>query len=283
LDTPHIEPTQVSQPRPGRSWGWLNEAFILKAVFRLLLAGTVVVVGLDFAEIYERSNAPLPGDSTQRAPVVMEPPRSRDHVRTYLPHAMPKRQSSDGPRMPGYAKPPADAAVGEKMRFVRGPKGAASAVGRIEPGTATELAQFVEQQGGEVKTLYLHSPGGFVDDALKMSLLLRDKGIDTTVPNDAYCASSCPLLFAGGKERKSGPRAWIGVHQIFAAPNSDGDVNDGMANGQAITARVQDHLVAMGVDSRAWIPAMKTPSDQIYIFTPQELTDYKLATQVSDQ
>jgi ATP-dependent protease ClpP protease subunit len=278
VESGHILETGATPTRTRWPWTWLNETFVLKSVFRLLLVGAVVIAALDFSELYERNGISEPGDSTQRAPVVMEPPQKRDHVRTYLPRAMPKRSSSAGPRMPGYGKPPADTAVGEKMRFVRGPKGEASAVGRIEPGTADELAQFLEQQGGEIKTLYLHSPGGFVGDALKMSQLLRDKGIDTTVPNDAYCASSCPIVFAGGKQRSAGSRAWIGVHQIFAGADADGDINDGMANAQAISAQVQDHLVAMGVDPSAWIAAMKTPSDQIYIYTPEELTQYKLAT-----
>jgi ATP-dependent protease ClpP protease subunit len=270
----------VPNPRWRWSWDWLDEALILKSVFRLLLAGALIVVALDFKEIYERSNAALPGDETQREPVVMEPPRRSDQVRTYLPRAMPVRRKSDGPNMPGLAKPPADKSVGERMHFVRGPKGRASAIGRIEPGTATELAQFVEEQAGEIKTLYLHSPGGFVDDALQMSRLLREKDIVTTVPNDGYCASSCPIVFAGGKERVSGPRAWIGVHQIYAAENSPGNLHDGMSHGQVVSAQVQDHLLELGVDPRAWIKAMQTPAEQIYIFTPDELTEYKLATRI---
>jgi ATP-dependent protease ClpP protease subunit len=278
VDTLRTDPMSARAPRAGWMPTWLSEALILKSVFWSLLAGAVAVAALDFSELYQRADADLPGDHTQRNPVVMEPPRRHDHVRTYLPRAMPKRPKGGGPQMPGYGKPPADTAVGERMQFVRGPKGAASAVGRIEPGTADDLARFLEQQGGEVKMLYLHSPGGYVDDALRMSLLLRDKGLDTKVPNDGYCASSCPIVFAGGKNRSAGARAWVGVHQVFVAQGSDGDINDGMAGVQTITARVQDHLVAMGVDPRAWIPAMKTPSDQIYIFTPEELTEYKLAT-----
>ena len=172
-----------------------------------------------------------------------------------------------------------DQAVGDRMHFIRGPKGAASAVGRIEPGTADALAQFIEQQGGD-QTLYLHSPGGFVQDALRMSKLLRAKHIDTAVSNDAYCASSCPIVFAGGKERTAGARSWIGVHQIFALDDGDRDNAEVMADAQTVSAQVQDLLVAMGVDPRAWLPAMKTPSAQIYIFTTEELTAYKLATRI---
>ena len=265
------------------AWHWLNEGFVLKAVFRGLLAGAVVVLVMDFMEIYERSEEELPGNSTQRAPVVMEPPSRRDQVRTYLPRATPKRASSKGPSMPGYAKPPTDAAVGERMAFARGPKGEASAVGRIEVGTAGDFAQFVRTQGGEIKTLYLHSPGGSVRDALQMSKLIRDSGINTVVPDDAYCASSCPIVFVGGKQRTAGTHAWLGVHQVYTSTEAQGDVHMGVAHGQTVSAAVQDHLYAMGVDPRAWLKAMKTPSDQIYVFTPEELSEYKVATRIASR
>ncbi len=53
------------------------------------------------------------------------------------------------------------------------------------------------------------------------------------------------------------------------------------SRGQEISAEVQDHLIKMGVDTQAWIHAMRTPSDQLYVFMPQELTEYKLAMQIT--
>ena len=38
--------------------------------------------------------------------------------------------------------------------------------------------------------------------------------------------------------------------------------------------------LAMGVDARAWIHAMKTPSASLYVFTPKQLASYQLATHV---
>jgi hypothetical protein len=34
----------------------------------------------------------------------------------------------------------------------------------------------------------------------------------------------------------------------------------------------------MGVDPRAWIKAMKTSKNSLYIFTPKELEEFKLIT-----
>lgn len=273
-----------SDPRPagrGLNFDWLTEAFILKTVFRLLILGALTFLAIDFRQIYEEANVPLPGQTEQDEPVIMEPPRRQDQLRPYLPLTNPLRQLTDNPEMPGYAKPPTQDQVAGRMIFTRGPNGAASAVGRIEQGSAADFSQFIEGQGGEIKSLHLHSPGGSVQDALEMSALLREKGIETVVPQHGYCASSCPIVFSGGAKRSATEQSWIGVHQIYAAAASPGDLNQGLAHGQTISAEVQDHLIKMGVDTQVWIHAMRTPSDQLYIFTPQELTDLKLATEVT--
>ncbi len=270
-----------SEPSPSKIPAWLNERNILTAMFRMLLLATVAFLALDFRTIYEEANTPLPGETHREEPLVMDPPKPSDHVRPYLPRATPLRRSGNPPDMPGFAKPPANETIGQKMRFVRGPKGSASAVGRIEPGTGSEFEDFLAGQGDEVKSLYLHSPGGSVSDALAMSKLIRAKEIKTVVPEDAYCASSCPIVLSGGKERLVGKNAWVGVHQIYAARETPGNLGDGMAQAQAVTADIQEHLVEMGVDTRAWLHALKTPSDQLYVFTPKELKDYKLATKMA--
>ncbi|MBU1210852.1 MAG: ATP-dependent Clp protease proteolytic subunit [Alphaproteobacteria bacterium] len=273
---------ETTEQRPVRRHFTLpSERLVLNSIFRLLIVVTAVFLAYDYRTIYEAANVPLPGETEREEPLIMEPPRERDHVRPYLPRTTPLRRSSKGPTMPGYAKPPSHDSVGRKMTFVRGPKGTASAVGRIEPGTAAEFIDFIEGQGGEVKSLYLHSPGGSVQDAIAMSKLVRQKEIVTQVPDDAYCASSCPIVFSGGKERTVGRNAWVGVHQIYAVQKTAGDLADGMSQAQTITAEVQQHLVDMGIDTRAWLHAMKTPSDQLYVFTPTELKEYNFATKVA--
>ena len=278
--------TRASQTAARRSgkparFAWVTEERVLSTLYRGLLAATLIVLFLDFQTIYEEANAPLPGETERRAPLIMDPPREKDHVRPYLPRATPMRRSGKPPRMPGHAKPPMADTIGQPMRFVRGPKGKASAVGRIEPGTARRFQEFIEGQQGEVTEVFLHSPGGSVADALAMSKLLRDKNIATRVPSNAYCASSCPIVLSGGNKRTVGPGAWVGVHRIYTDSRSPGGLAEGLAEGQAVTARVQEHLINMGVDTRAWLHAMKTPSSQLYVFTAKELKDYKLATRIA--
>ncbi|MCI4661249.1 MAG: hypothetical protein MRY63_05430 [Neomegalonema sp.] len=270
----------VSERLLGWAQRWLSEERVLRGVFWSLILGVAVVGWQDYALLNEAANEPLPGETETREPVVMTPPRPSDQLRPYLPLTMPKRSPGAAPDLPGLGAPDPQA-LSEPMIFVRGPGGAASALGRIDIGTAPKLDAFLAAQGGEIKELHLHSPGGSVADALAMAQSLRSAGIAVRVDDDGYCASSCPLVLSGGVERSAGRSAWIGVHQIYAAEGPKGSAGgrlaDGMQRGQMITAEVQDHLVQMGVDPALWILALRTPPDQLYVLTPEEVARYKLA------
>lgn len=280
MEQPATIPSSERSKKSALRAKFLNERIILLGLFWGLIALTGAFLALDFRTIYQQANAPLPGESDRREPLIMAPPKQRDHVRPYLPRSMPITRRSKGPRMPGFSKLVTAPLVAKRMTFVRGPKGQASAVGRIEPGTANEFTEFLAGQNDEVREIFLHSPGGSVQDALAMSKLIRAKDIKTTVPKNGYCASSCPIVFSGGTARTVGKPAWVGVHQIFAAGDASGSLADGMSRAQTISAEVVQHLTQMGIDPRAWVHAMKTPSNQLYLFTRKELKTYKIATRL---
>ena len=167
------------------------------------------------------------------------------------------------------------------MRFRLGTHGDAFAEGTITPGTADAFAEFLaEQRAAGVKEIVLHSPGGSVNDATAMAQTIRDQGLDTRILPDGYCASSCPLVFAGGVKRFADKTSWIGVHQIFALTTAFGSLADGMEEAQVVSAEAQDLLAGFGVDPLVWTRAMSTPKEKLYLFTPDELIKLKLATKV---
>jgi hypothetical protein len=98
------------------------------------------------------------------------------------------------------------------------------------------------------------------------------------------CASSCPLTFAGGIERRAGERATIGVHQVAAVATAATVVRPGgdMSLAQNISARCQRHLADMGIDLKVWVHAMETPHDQLFTFKPEELKALNLVTSAPD-
>ena len=270
--------------RPGaleRTLDRIPEGGILLALFYAMLASAVAVLYLDLSGLLEADDGRLPG-LTLTAPVPMQPPRPSDQVRPYLPRAMPALPDGEQVSLPGYAAPPDMEMLGARMVFRTGADGRISAVGRIEPGTAEEFERFVAGHEVTPRLVVLHSPGGAVGDALQMAAVIREAGMKTAVPSYAYCASSCPLVFAGGEERLAGSRAWVGVHQVYALPSALGNLHDGMAQAQAVSALCQSHLLDMGVDARVWVAAMRTPKEQLYMFTEQELVDYKLASAIAE-
>ncbi len=82
--------------------------------------------------------------------------------------------------------------------------------------------------------------------------------------------------------RRAGPKAAIGVHQVSALRTADLTGDAGMENAQMISAECQKYLRAMGIDLGVWVHAMETPRDELYYFTPAELTELKLATKVAE-
>jgi hypothetical protein len=112
-----------------------------------------------------------------------------------------------------------------------------------------------------------------------MGRLIREHKFATEVEAGRYCASSCPLVFAGGVERRAGDRAIIGVHQIAAMKSaSNGPPRDEMSVAQNISARCQRYLDDMGVSLQVWVHAMETPHDKLFVFKPDEMASLMLVT-----
>ena len=127
--------------------------------------------------------------------------------------------------------------------------------------------------------MVLNSPGGSVTDALAMGRLIRERKFATEVEAGKYCASSCPLVFAGGVERRAGDRATIGVHQVAALRSAaNRPPRDEMSVAQNISARCQRYLADMGVSLQVWVHAMETPHDRLFVFKPDELKSLNMVT-----
>jgi len=255
----------------------IQDGRFLKFIFLAMLALSVGTVAQDYHQMLALSANGAPG-SQRIEPAPMKLPESGDQTRPYLPKTMPIGPSRTAPRMPGLDGPPVAADMSASMKFALGVEGRASALGTIDAGAAARLKKFLANHDREaVSELVLHSPGGSVSNALEMARIIRAAGIATHVPENGYCASSCPLVLASGLYRTAGKRSFIGVHQVFALPNAVGSIQKGMSDAQAISAQCQQLLVDMGVDLKVWVKAMQTPPAQLYVFTPDELSRFRLA------
>ena len=254
---------------------WLSDRpddCVLRWLLRVMIAATVTVLALDYAQLQAR----LEEQASLPAPTAVPEP---DIGRT-ITEVLPSIRRDDKRGVPQRG----DERLRAAMSFDLVGDGRLIAVGTIRPGTAKTFAAEIAKRGGYVKTVVLHSPGGSVGDALEMGRLIRQKNFSTEVENGGYCASSCPLVFAGGLERRAGDSAAIGVHQVttFAINGVAPTADKGMDSVQRVAAECQKYLLDMGIDPLVWVHAMETPKDELFYFKPDELMRLKLATGKTD-
>lgn len=253
---------------------------VLGILFSALVLGSAAALAYDFRSLIGEQQAFETGNPFGNPGRVDFGPRrtpgNDDQVRRYDPRSAPARRSDQQVVLPGFEGDPDDA-ISSSITFHMGEDGAASAVGRIDPGSYVAFEEFIDASP-ELTALTLHSPGGSVRDAMAMAELLREREINTLVARYGYCASSCPLAFSGGVERSLPDPVWFGVHQVFTSDAEIGTLQDGMAGAQHISSQAQQLLVDMGVDPRAWIHAMATPKEQLYLFSQEELAELDWVT-----
>jgi hypothetical protein len=266
-----------SSPLQQRFHAWLSgdaDDHILRWIFRSVVVVTIAVLAVDLATTNGWIGNPDPGlTPAETGPASPE-------------LGLPNLPSILAPLLPGGDKrlvplPQPQGAMAKPMTFELVSGGRLMASGTITPGISEVFAAEVGKRGDYIKTVVLNSPGGSVDDALAMGRLIRERKFATAVEAGKTCASSCPLVFAGGVERRAGDKAAIGVHQVAAMASVGGPPRDEMDLAQRISARCQRYLGDMGVDLRAWVHAMETPHDKLFIFTPDELKSLNLVTGAS--
>ncbi|MEM7215911.1 MAG: ATP-dependent Clp protease proteolytic subunit [Pseudomonadota bacterium] len=155
--------------------------------------------------------------------------------------------------------------------------GVLNVTGMISVGSAKLFEEKTQNIIEYIKVVNLNSPGGSVNDALEISDLIRKNELSTKVASGALCASSCPIVLAGGKERLAGEKAAIGVHQVYSGSREPKSADQALSEGQSVTARITRHLEAMGVDPVLWIHALETPPNKLYYLSVEELEKFKLA------
>jgi hypothetical protein len=251
---------------------WLSDGAdeaMLRWIFRGLIAVIVAALAADLAGA---NGWIVPPDPAVPAEIKRDAP-SHDFIPSIL-----------APLLPGGDKrltplPQPEGALAKPMTFELVGGGKLMANGTITPGISQAFATEIGKRGDYIKTVVLNSPGGSVVDALAMGRLIREKNFATEVEAGKYCASSCPLMFAGGVERRAGDKAVIGVHQVAAiATAANNSPRDEMSVAQKISALCQRYLGDMGINLQVWVHAMETPHDKLFVFKPDEMKSLNLTT-----
>ncbi|MEL7430599.1 MAG: hypothetical protein AAFN43_11450 [Pseudomonadota bacterium] len=253
--------------KPVNEWNIPEDGTLVKWAFYCMLSACAIVLALDARAlsmadpVVERVfDNPIPPALKKSAPNHTENPDERKSE----PYAPFVESSPDAMRKPLAIK------LLENNRLL--------VSGMIDVGAAARFATETETIADYVRIVELNSPGGSVSDALAISTLVREKGWNTHVNKGALCASSCPIVFAGGTVRTAAEEAAIGVHQIYSAGGDTRSVDQAISGTQASTAEIVRHLEEMGADPDLWIHALETPPANLYYFRPDELVEYRLVT-----
>jgi hypothetical protein len=244
---------------------------VLRWILRSVVMVTAVVLAADLAGMNGWIGAPEAAAELRR-----------DAPSPDLPSLLPSIPFPASPDADKHVtpRPQADGAMAKPMTFELVGGGRLMATGTITPGISEAFATEVSKRGDYIKAVVLNSPGGSVSDALAMGRLIRERNFATEIEAGKYCASSCPLVFAGGVERRVGEKAIVGVHQVATIGSANNLPRDEMNVAQNISAKCQRYLADMGVSLQVWVHAMETPHEKLFVFKPDELKSLNLATAV---
>lgn len=244
-----------------------EEGRLIRAAFYGMLIGTGAVLAIDLRDLAETDRLwPEPTSPTAVTVPV-------------LPPAVEAPAGAGGAGTdPREFLTTEQAALRDPIRFSLEAGGVLRAVGSIDPGSSRRFAAEITARGEYVRTVSLDSPGGSLDDAMAMARLVREKGFGTEVADGAICASSCPLVLAGGVERSVGARAAVGLHQFYAAGRPGTAPEQAMADAQVTTARISRLLIELDIDPALWLHALDTPPRALYYLSAEELRRYRLVT-----
>jgi len=205
---------------------------------------------------------------------------------------------------------------------VKGPPGACgpgcdrwiAAEGKIDGAAAARFRRFLKQIGDIRLPIYLHSPGGNLEQALAIGTMLRERKFTARVGRtiveecgfeaqdgdvcvklkqsgrelhgevwlrNAQCNSACPYLILGAVTREIAPETSLAVHSPHVILNFTG----GAPTREMRTAALQqalsraDHMVAdylkrMGVDAGLLTVARSVRFEDMRVLTREEIVRF---------
>lgn len=259
--------TQKASSEPTKLSDYFNDAMLMRSAFYCLIGFVGVTLALDYREMLTKDAFEKP---------VVTPRRANPVLPAFKPATQVEGEEPEQTIAPAITT--SSEVLNSPMTIELGSGGVLRMTGFIDVGTAEVFNKEIEGIDEYVKLIELNSPGGSVFDALAISSKIRDFGWTTKVSNGNLCASSCPLIFAGGKKRIAEENAAIGVHQFFSFNEDTRSPSEAISGTQSTTARITRHLDTMEVDPQLWVHALETPPQQLYYFSQEELKDYKLAT-----
>ena len=138
--------------------------------------------------------------------------------------------------------------------------------GELKPGDNDRLIEFIarlertidQKPYSRVGTVFLNSPGGEMQEALKIGRTIRNHKIVTVVAQPSQCASACVIILAGGVMRF--PVGIVEVHSFYS-PDLLGTREYGKAEEQykQMQLQVSEYLREMRIPAALLDEMMRIP------------------------
>ena len=152
--------------------------------------------------------------------------------------------------------------------------------GPIEPGDADKLLQIIdhlEQSFGadfgnahmRVGNLHLDSPGGDLEEAVKIGRILRTRLMAAKVATDFECYSSCVISLVGGVHRAALGKT--GIHSFSsAAIKGSNDYSDASTKFDAVAKLLREYMAEMRIPESFLDEMLLTRYDKLRLLTRAE-------------
>lgn len=133
--------------------------------------------------------------------------------------------------------------------------------GDITAQTPLEFKTVMSRQPN-LKTLVLSSDGGSVTGGLLLADEIHLRGINTYIPPTFGCHSACSYIFLSGAARLD--QGELGVHQFYGG-------EDSTSQAQFVVSDILDMLARFDTPQEVISRMLRTPSDDMYIFSQAEV------------
>lgn len=146
---------------------------------------------------------------------------------------------------------------------------------RLEGNITTADAAVLDAAECALVMMFIHdSPGGDVNAALDIGRWVREREGRISVTSDAYCHSSCALVYIGGVSRSNFGE--IGLHRPYlaGAPRSDAEVEELVS---VMLYQIREYVDEMGVSPEFASVMINTPPSTMRTYRTDEI--YELVAQ----
>ena len=124
--------------------------------------------------------------------------------------------------------------------------------------------------------VFLDSPGGSIEAALKIGRLFRAKKAWVNIHPNKICYSSCVYLLAGGESRVVWNDAKVGIHRAYEPNDKNTSITAQKQKYEKLGLKIKEYLSEVNIPVRVYDDSLYINPENMKILNEKELEDYGL-------